>query len=111
VLDTGGRQVVFVDRGQGYLEPRSVTVGERVGDRVSVTQGLSAGERVVASGTFLVDSESRLQSAAATMGAPGHETHPAPAPAAASPAARRPPADDSNATAPAPRRQPPASGQ
>jgi membrane fusion protein, copper/silver efflux system len=111
VLDTGGRQVVFVDRGQGYLEPRSVTVGERVGDRVSVTQGLSAGERVVASGTFLVDSESRLQSAAATMGAPGHETHPAPAPAAASPAGRRPPPDDSNATAPAPRRQPPASGQ
>jgi RND family efflux transporter MFP subunit len=85
VLDTGGRQVVFVDRGEGYLEPRSVALGERVGDRISVLRGLTAGERVVASGTFLVDSESRLQSAAATMGAPA-AMEPAP-PTAQSPTA------------------------
>jgi Cu(I)/Ag(I) efflux system membrane fusion protein/cobalt-zinc-cadmium efflux system membrane fusion protein len=116
VLDTGGRQVVFVDRGQGYLEPRNVTVGERVGDRVSVSHGLSAGERVVASGTFLVDSESRLQSAAATMGAPAHETGHVPAAApsgesTAPPAPRPPPPAEPSVNPPAPRPPPPASGQ
>jgi membrane fusion protein, copper/silver efflux system len=79
VLDTGTRQVVFVDRGEGFIEPRNVTVGERVGDRLSVLRGLSAGERVVASGTFLVDSESRLQSAAAAMGAPATAAQAGPA--------------------------------
>jgi len=109
VLDTGGRQVVFVDKGQGYLEPRTVTIGERVDDRVSVLSGLSAGERVVASGTFLVDSESRLQSAAAAMGAPPRDDHSPPRPprtgesthapndrrgpeSSSAPATRRPPA-------------------
>ena len=38
VLDTGGRQTVFVDLGDGYLEPRQVAVGERIGDRVAITQ-------------------------------------------------------------------------
>ena len=71
VLDSGGRQTVFVDLGNGYLEPRAVTVAERIGDRAVVTAGLTAGERVVASGTFLVDSESRLRSAVRGMGAPG----------------------------------------
>jgi membrane fusion protein, copper/silver efflux system len=71
---------VFVDLGNGYLEPRQVTVGERFGDRVTITRGLSAGERVVSSGTFLVDSESQLKAAASGMGAPqpapsSHEGH------------------------------------
>lgn len=70
VLDTGDRQTVFVDRGNGYLEPRQVTAGERIDDRVAITTGLSEGERVVASGTFLIDSESQLKAAAAAMGAP-----------------------------------------
>jgi membrane fusion protein, copper/silver efflux system len=70
VLDTGERQTVFVDLGGGYLEPRSVVVGERFGDRVAITRGLSAGERVVASGVFLIDSESQLKAAAGGMGAP-----------------------------------------
>jgi RND family efflux transporter MFP subunit len=79
VLDTGDRQTVFVDLGNGYLEPRQVVIGERLGDRVTITRGLSAGERVVASGTFLVDSESQLKAAAAGMGAPQHEHGGAPA--------------------------------
>jgi len=75
VLDTGDRQTVFVDLGNGYLEPRRVVVGERFGDRVAITSGLSAGERVVSSGTFLVDSESQLKAAAGGMGAPKPEAH------------------------------------
>jgi Cu(I)/Ag(I) efflux system membrane fusion protein len=77
VLDTGERQTVFVDLGGGYLEPRAVVVGERFGDRVSVTRGLSVGERVVASGVFLIDSESQLKAAAGGMGAPSAPRTPA----------------------------------
>ena len=69
VLDSGTRQVVFVDRGNGYLESRQVTVGERLGDRAVIESGLAAGERVVASGTFLIDSESQLKAATGAMGA------------------------------------------
>jgi len=75
VLDTGDRQTVFVNLGNGYLEPRQVVVGERFGDRVAITSGLSVGERVVSSGTFLVDSESQLKAAAGGMGAPKPEAH------------------------------------
>jgi multidrug efflux pump subunit AcrA (membrane-fusion protein) len=84
VLDTGDRQTVFVDLGNGYLEPRQVTVGDRFGDRVTVVRGLSAGERVVSSGTFLVDSESQLKAAATGMGSPaGAPQTPTPAAKAA----------------------------
>jgi RND family efflux transporter MFP subunit len=79
VLDTGDRQTVFVDLGDGYLEPRQVVVGERYGDRVAITRGLAAGERVVSSGTFLIDSESQLKAAAGGMGAPQHQHGSAPA--------------------------------
>ncbi len=81
VLDPGDRQTVFVDLGDGYLEPRRVTLGERSGDRVVVSDGLRDGDRVVTSGTFLIDSESQLKAAAAGMGAPaqhGHGASPAP---------------------------------
>jgi RND family efflux transporter MFP subunit len=81
VLDGGTRQVVFVDRGNGYLEPRRVTVGERLGDRVVIASGLSAGERVVASGTFLIDSESQLKAATGAMSpSPGEPAPPSQAP-------------------------------
>ncbi len=70
VFDTGERQTVFVDRGHGYLEPRQVVVGERAPDRVTIIRGLAAGDRVVASGTFLIDSESQLKTAAAAMSSP-----------------------------------------
>ena len=88
VLDTGDRQTVFVDLGNGYLEPRQVVVGERYGDRVAITRGLAAGERVVSSGTFLIDSESQLKAAASGMGAPQHQH--GGAPAANEPAANKP---------------------
>ncbi len=67
VLDAGLKKTVFVDRGQGYFEPRKVETGWRLGDRIEITKGLSAGERIVVSGTFLLDSESRMELAAEGM--------------------------------------------
>jgi RND family efflux transporter MFP subunit len=61
VVDSGRRTVVYVDRGQGVFEPRAVQTGWRYGDRIAITGGLEAGERVVTGGNFLIDSESRLQ--------------------------------------------------
>ncbi|PYP84585.1 MAG: hypothetical protein DMF61_19500 [Blastocatellia bacterium AA13] len=65
VLDSGLRQVVFVDRGNGYFEPRDVKTGRRFGDRIEVLSGLKAGERIVTSGNFLIDSESQLKASRA----------------------------------------------
>ena len=71
VLDAGLKKTVFVDRGNGYLEPRQVETGEQIGDRVEITKGLKTGERIVTSGNFLIDSESQLKSSAAGMA--GHQ--------------------------------------
>jgi membrane fusion protein, copper/silver efflux system len=65
VLDSGLRKTVFVDRGNGYFEPRTIQTGWRVGDYIQITQGLMAGEPIVTSGNFLLDSESRMKLAAA----------------------------------------------
>jgi RND family efflux transporter MFP subunit len=72
VLDTGSRQIVFVERGDGHLEPREVQVGVRTDDYWEILAGLSVGERVVARALFLIDSESQLKAAIAGM--VGHET-------------------------------------
>jgi len=63
VLYAGARRVVFVDRGDGRLEPRAVETGIVTPDAIEVLSGLAAGERVVASGNFLIAAESRLKSA------------------------------------------------
>jgi membrane fusion protein, copper/silver efflux system len=63
VLQTGTREIVFVDRGDGYLQPRDVQLGEQAGDEYVVLKGLKAGERIVTSANFLIDSESQLQAA------------------------------------------------
>src|SRR5207245_2616646 len=62
-LQSGTRQVVFVNRGDGYLEPRDVELGARAGDDFIVLKGLKEGEEVVTSANFLIDSESQLQAA------------------------------------------------
>ncbi|HUQ91914.1 MAG TPA: efflux RND transporter periplasmic adaptor subunit [Bryobacteraceae bacterium] len=67
VLDSGTTQTVFLDRGNGVLEPRHVEIGRRFGDRIQILRGLSPGERVVVSGAFLLNSESQLKSALAGM--------------------------------------------
>jgi membrane fusion protein, copper/silver efflux system len=64
VVDTGLRKVVFVDKGDGTFEPRRVETGWRRGGLVEITRGLMNGERIVVSGTFMIDSESRMQAAA-----------------------------------------------
>ena len=64
VLDSGMKKTVFVDKGDGYFESRPVETGWRFGDRVEIVRGLEAGERIVASGNFLIDSESRLRASA-----------------------------------------------
>ena len=67
VLDSGTEQVVFVDRGNGMFEPRTVAVGVRTRDWCEVKDGIEAGERVVTSGNFLIDSESNLKASAGMM--------------------------------------------
>jgi membrane fusion protein, copper/silver efflux system len=61
IVDSGLRKTVFVDNADGYFEPRLVETGWRMGDDVEVTKGLEPGERIVISGTFFVDSESRMK--------------------------------------------------
>ena len=61
VLDSGRQQRVFVERSDGVFEPREVETGWHLGGRVEIVHGLREGERVLAAGTFLVDSESRLK--------------------------------------------------
>jgi Cu(I)/Ag(I) efflux system membrane fusion protein len=70
LVDTGDHQYVFVATGAGHFEPRAVKVGTRAGDQVQIVDGVSDGETVVATGNFLVDSESRLRAAMAGQARP-----------------------------------------
>ena len=63
VLQSGTREIAFVERSDGYIEPREVQLGSRVGDDFIVLNGLKAGEQIVTSANFLIDSESQLQAA------------------------------------------------
>jgi Cu(I)/Ag(I) efflux system membrane fusion protein len=80
VLSTGERNLVFVRRADGKLEPRNVTIGESTENRTRIISGVTAGKTVVASATFLVDAESNLGSSLGGMGdMPGMDmTSPAP---------------------------------
>lgn len=67
LLDSGERQLVFIDAGGGRYVPREVTAGRRADDRVEVLGGLEAGEPVVTRANFLLDAESNLRSAVAGL--------------------------------------------
>jgi membrane fusion protein, copper/silver efflux system len=69
IVDTGSTQHVFVVAGERRFAPRTVKLGTRFGERVEVRQGLAEGDSIVASGVFLIDSESRLR---ASGGGTGH---------------------------------------
>jgi Cu(I)/Ag(I) efflux system membrane fusion protein len=63
VMDTGSRQAVLVDKGEGRFEPREVKLGHRGGGYVEIRQGVADGEPVVVSANFLIDAESNLKAA------------------------------------------------
>jgi Cu(I)/Ag(I) efflux system membrane fusion protein len=67
VLDTGSRKIVFVSRGEGRFDPREIKTGYAAGDYYQVLEGIRAGERVVTSANFLIDSESQLSTATGQM--------------------------------------------
>jgi Cu(I)/Ag(I) efflux system membrane fusion protein len=64
VIDTGVRQIAYVDKGDGYFEPREVRTGLKADDLVEVTAGIKAGEKVASSANFLIDSEAQLKGVA-----------------------------------------------
>ncbi|MDD2900175.1 MAG: efflux RND transporter periplasmic adaptor subunit [Desulfuromonadaceae bacterium] len=70
VIDTGKRQVVWIETAPGMFEPRDVQVGERVEDKVQILSGIKTGDKVAVSGGYLIDSESQLR------GGGGHESMP-----------------------------------
>jgi RND family efflux transporter MFP subunit len=63
IMPTGERSIVFIDKGEGKLEPRIVQLGTKYGDIYEVQSGLQEGERVVSSANFLIDAESKVQGA------------------------------------------------
>jgi Cu(I)/Ag(I) efflux system membrane fusion protein/cobalt-zinc-cadmium efflux system membrane fusion protein len=87
VFQSGTRQLVFLNHGNGSLEPKEITVGPRVLDDFVVIKGLEAHQSIVTSASFLIDSESQLQSAAGSFVPPppgaGANAPPGNAPAAA----------------------------
>jgi Cu(I)/Ag(I) efflux system membrane fusion protein/cobalt-zinc-cadmium efflux system membrane fusion protein len=70
VYQSGTRQIAFIDRGDGHFEPREIETGAHAGDDLVVTRGLKAGERIVTSANFLIDSESQLQAAMGSFAPP-----------------------------------------
>ena len=67
VIDSGLKKTVFVEQAPGQFEPREVQTGRRWGERVEIVKGLAHGERIVTSGTFFLDSESRMKLAMERM--------------------------------------------
>jgi Cu(I)/Ag(I) efflux system membrane fusion protein len=71
VIDSGDRQVVIVDRGDGRFDPRAVQLGRRGAGYVEVRSGVTAGDAVVTTANFLIDAESNLKSALKSLSASG----------------------------------------
>lgn len=93
VIDTGSRQVVYVESMPGMFDGVEVTVGPRCGDDIPILKGLEAGQRVATAGAFLIDAEARLNPslAAGYFGAnrAGEGASPKPATPSAAPAKRQ----------------------
>ncbi len=70
VLDSGARQVVLIDRGDGRFVPRPVKIGQRAGGYAEIREGVAAGDKVVVGANFLIDAESNLRSALQAFSAP-----------------------------------------
>ena len=76
VLDTGTRQLVLIERGEGRFEPRPVRLGVHGDGYIEVLQGVKAGEKVVTSANFLIDAESNLNAAFSAFGQAGEGAKP-----------------------------------
>jgi len=72
LIDSGLKKTVFVERAPGSFEPREVETGRNSAGRVEIVSGLREGERIAVSGTFLLDSESRMKTAAAGIASTPH---------------------------------------
>jgi RND family efflux transporter MFP subunit len=90
VFQSGTRQMVFLNHGNGSLEPKEIIVGPRVGDDFIVLKGLKAHDSIVTSANFLIDSESQLQAAA------GSFVPPPPGTGSSAPTVNRPDAAEAN---------------
>ena len=77
VIDTGTRQVIIIDKGEGRFEPREVKVGERGNGFVAIREGVAEGDRVVVSANFLIDAESNLKAALQAMASAPAQEQPA----------------------------------
>ena len=87
VINTGVRQIAYVDKGDGYFEPREVGTGVQAENLVEITAGLKAGDKVSSSANFLIDSEAKLKGVEPLpLQKPGQKQAPARAPAAPPPA-------------------------
>ena len=87
VMDSGSEQTVFVALDDGYFAPRKVQLGAKVDNKYIVLAGLKPGERIVTSGNFLIDSESKLKYASGSMSMPGMDHGPGKTPPTNKPAA------------------------
>ena len=74
LFDTGTNQIVFVDKGEGHIEPRQVRVGYEASGYYELLEGLTKGEKIITYANFLIDSESRLRAAVQGMGVMKKET-------------------------------------
>ena len=70
VIDTGERQIVLLDRGEGHFEPKAVTIGLRGAGYTEIRDGVSVGDRVVTAANFLIDAESNLKAALQALAEP-----------------------------------------
>jgi Cu(I)/Ag(I) efflux system membrane fusion protein len=80
VIDTGLRKIVYVDKGDGYFEPRVVTTGLRAEKLIEILSGLKAGEKIASAANFLIDSEAKLKGIEAKGAATGAKQDAAPPP-------------------------------
>lgn len=77
VIDTGLRQVLWVEKAPGRFVPREVQVGQQADGMIQILSGLTAGEKVAVSGAYLIDSESQLRGGSPGHGGPGGAAQPA----------------------------------
>ncbi|MEA9392872.1 efflux RND transporter periplasmic adaptor subunit [Acerihabitans sp. TG2] len=80
LIQTGSQNTVLLAKGDGHFTPVKVTAGQEFGEWVEIRQGLSAGDRIVTSGQFLIDSEASLRSALPQMAGDTADSTPSGAP-------------------------------